>query len=150
MRAVKSRDTKPEVMLRKALHRSGLRYRICQKDLPGKPDLYFPKYKAAVFVHGCFWHIHNCSAFRLPATRAEFWRYKLQRNTARDKAVIDELRSRHIRVLIVWECALTGKQRLPESMPVILVRTWLASTGEYAEIDQDGLKILAAQPSSAM
>ena len=141
MRAIKSRDTQPEIILRKAIHKKGLRYRICPADVPGKPDLYFPKYNAAIFVHGCFWHVHSCEYFRLPATRSEFWREKLNGNVLRDKKVLEELQQRGIRVLVVWECALTGKHRLPDGMPAILVRTWLESKAKKGEINSSGLNI---------
>ncbi|EML0896172.1 DNA mismatch endonuclease Vsr [Vibrio parahaemolyticus] len=139
MRAIKSRDTQPEIILRKAIHKKGLRYRICPADVPGKPDLYFPKYNAAIFVHGCFWHVHSCEYFRLPATRTEFWREKLNGNVGRDKKVLEALQKKGIRVLIVWECALKGKKRLPENMPALLAVTWLKSGVAAGVIDQRGL-----------
>ncbi len=140
MRAIKSRDTKPEVKLRKALHRNGLRYRICPKALIGRPDLYFPKYKAAVFVHGCFWHAHNCDFFQLPKSRISFWQNKLNLNVRRDIRVIKALQSQKIRVLVIWECAIMGKNKLAEAMIVRLVQEWLQAELFFGVIDSLGLK----------
>ena len=107
MRAVKSRDTKPEIILRKKLFALGLRYRLNVKDLPGKPDLVFPKYKTVVFVHGCFWHGHNCKrGKRQPKQNAEYWKDKIARNKARDKKHASELKKLGWRVITVWECEI--------------------------------------------
>lgn len=111
MSRIRSKDTKPEMLLRRGLHGLGFRYRLHQKDLPGKPDLVFPRYRAVVFVHGCFWHGHNCPMFKLPATRTEFWRDKITANQERDRAVIETLHAADWRVLVVWECAFRGIQR---------------------------------------
>ena len=107
MRAVKGRDTKPEVALRKKLFALGLRYRLNVKALPGKPDLVFPKHRTVVFVHGCFWHGHHCKrGARAPKQNAEYWREKIARNKARDKKNATELKKLGWRVVTVWECEL--------------------------------------------
>ena len=111
MAGIRATNTHPEVTLRSALHSKGLRYRLNDKHLPGKPDLVFPKYKAALFVHGCFWHKHDCHLFKWPSTRQEFWRTKLNRNSERDALVVKTLTDAGWRVGIVWECALKGRQR---------------------------------------
>ncbi|MEH6759114.1 MAG: very short patch repair endonuclease [Parasphingorhabdus sp.] len=111
MAAIKGRNTKPELLVRKALHAAGLRYRLHGKDLPGKPDLIFPRYKAVVFVHGCFWHQHDCHLFRWPATRQDFWRAKLSRNVANDQRAEIALLKTGWHVSTVWECALKGRTR---------------------------------------
>ncbi|WP_375205438.1 very short patch repair endonuclease [Hyphococcus sp.] len=117
MRAVKGRDTKPEVALRKKLHALGFRYRLNVKDLPGKPDLVFPKYKTAVFVHGCFWHGHQCKrGNRQPKQNADYWKEKIARNKARDKKNAKELEKLGWRVITVWECEL--KDLDPASLPI--------------------------------
>ena len=113
MSRIRGQDTKPEMMLRRGLHRRGLRYRLHRKDLPGKPDLVFQARKAVIFVHGCFWHKHDCPKFKWPATRERFWRTKIQQNHERDLEVLEELRKVGWRVQIVWECALRGSGRLP-------------------------------------
>lgn len=111
MSRIRGRDTQPEMILRRGLHRRGLRYRLHRKDLPGKPDLVFPASKVVILVHGCFWHMHDCQRFKWPATRKEFWRAKIQTNHERDRNTLEELRAAGWRVQIVWECALRGSGR---------------------------------------
>lgn len=110
MRGIRSSNTQPELQVRKALHARGFRYRINAKELPGRPDIVLPKWKAVIFVHGCFWHAHQgCRYFRLPATRTEFWEQKLAANAARDARQIEQLLAMGWRVQVVWECALKNK-----------------------------------------
>ena len=105
MASVKSRDTAPEMRVRRLVHRLGFRFRLHRHDLPGTPDLVFPRLGRVIFVHGCFWHLHSCRKGRTaPQTRAAFWRAKREGNAARDKAVIASLRRSGWRVLVVWEC----------------------------------------------
>ena len=106
MRAIRSKDTKPELIVRKMLHRSGFRYRLQAKGLPGKPDLAIKKYKLAIFVQGCFWHWHGCEFFRVPKTRTEWWTEKLSRNRERDQRDLAALLAQGWRVLWIWECYL--------------------------------------------
>ena len=106
MAGIRARDTKPEVFLRTSLHRMGFRYRLGGAGLPGKPDLVFPSRRTAIFVHGCFWHLHDCKYFKWPAQNAEFWRRKIEGNAARDKSVLQSLRRLGWQPLIVWECQL--------------------------------------------
>lgn len=107
MRAVKGKDTKPEVRLRKALFALGYRYRLNVKDLPGKPDIVFPKHRTVIFVHGCFWHGHNCKrGARTPKSNTEYWREKIARNKRRDKDNAAALKKLGWRVITVWECEL--------------------------------------------
>ena len=111
MSRVRGRDTKPEMVIRRGLHARGLRFRLHYRDLPGRPDLVFPKFRAVVFVHGCFWHAHDCPMFRWPQTRQEFWQEKIGKNQERDRIALSRLRSQGWRVLTVWECALKGPKR---------------------------------------
>ena len=105
MSKVRSVSTKPERIVRKTLHASGFRFRINQKDLPGKPDIVLPKHKTVILVHGCFWHQHkNCPKSKLPSTNKEFWKVKLTGNLERDKRNIKELKKAGWRVLVIWEC----------------------------------------------
>jgi DNA mismatch endonuclease (patch repair protein) len=105
MARIKSGNTLPELNLRKAVHRLGLRFRLHGSNLPGKPDLVFPQYKIAVFVHGCFWHRHaGCKIASTPKSNTDFWISKFNRNTERDARVVDELVTRGWRVFIAWEC----------------------------------------------
>lgn len=107
MASIRSVDTRPERALRRLVHGMGYRYRLHRRDLPGKPDLVFRSRRAVVFVHGCFWHGHEgCSLARLPKSRVDFWKKKLDGNRERDSRVIAELKAMGWRVLVVWECEL--------------------------------------------
>lgn len=134
MAAVSGKNTKPELLIRKALHRLGFRYRLHDKKLPGKPDLVLPKYRAVIFVNGCFWHQHDCHLFKWPSTRKEFWRTKIEGNKARDIEAVKQLSSMGWRVLTIWECALKGKSRLPEKELLSVVRHWLIEGNSKQEI----------------
>lgn len=115
MSGIRGRNTRPELALRRALHRMGVRYRLHVRSLPGNPDMVFPKSNAALFVHGCFWHQHpGCRYSTTPATRREFWQQKFKQNDDRDRKVKRELRERGWRVATVWECALKleGEERV--------------------------------------
>lgn len=113
MRAIKSRDTQPEKIVRTVVHRMGYRFRLYRADLPGKPDLIFPGRHAAVFVHGCFWHGHMCKeGIRKPKTNVDYWTAKLARNTARDMEHLMRLKAQGWRSLIVWECETKRLERL--------------------------------------
>ncbi len=117
MRAVKGRDTKPEMLLRKKLHALGYRYRLNVKELPGKPDLVFPKFKTVIFVHGCFWHGHDCKrGSRQPKQNADYWLQKIARNKARDQKNKASLEKLGWRVITVWECEL--KELDPATLPI--------------------------------
>ncbi len=106
MKRVRRSDTKPEITLRKALHRLGFRYVIGDQRLPGTPDLVFPKYKAVVFVHGCFWHGHDCRQGRAPSSNVHYWAPKISANRARDARKEQALRDFGWRVVTVWECEI--------------------------------------------
>lgn len=109
MSRIRGSNTKLEVLVRKGLHARGLRYRLGGAKLPGRPDIVLPKYRTVVFVHGCFWHGHDCPLYRLPKTRPEFWADKIGKNRTRDQRVTSELQAMGWRVLTVWECSLRGK-----------------------------------------
>lgn len=113
MSRIRGRDTKPELLLRRGLHAAGLRFRLHRRGLPGRPDLVFPRYRAVILVHGCFWHGHQCPMFRMPATRPEFWAAKIGGNRARDQRNLEDLTAARWRVLTVWECSLKGPARRP-------------------------------------
>ena len=106
MSSVKTKNTKPEILVRSILHKSGLRFRLHRKDLPGSPDIVLPKYKTAIFVHGCFWHGHDCPKGRRPASNQEFWNEKLDKNIERDKANYISLQSLGWSVKVIWECSM--------------------------------------------
>ncbi|MCF6217065.1 MAG: very short patch repair endonuclease [Emcibacter sp.] len=111
MTGIKGKDTRPEMIIRRALFREGFRYRLHDKKLPGKPDLVLRKYNAVIFINGCFWHGHSCHLFKWPKSRPEFWRNKISGNKARDARNIDNLTKSGWRILTIWECALKGKHR---------------------------------------
>lgn len=112
MSRIRSKDTVPELALRKILHRFGLRYRLGGAGLPGKPDLVFPRYRSVVFVHGCFWHRHKgCKIASVPKSNVGFWTAKFEKNVARDARVAQELAALGWRVFIVWECELSSANK---------------------------------------
>jgi DNA mismatch endonuclease (patch repair protein) len=125
MAAVSGKDTRPELLIRKGLHRRGFRYRLHDRKLPGKPDLILPRYRAVIFVNGCFWHRHDCHLFKWPSTRRDFWKSKIEGNRSRDIEAIKQLKSTGWRVLTVWECSLKGKTRLPEDDLLSRVSNWV-------------------------
>lgn len=135
MAAIRGADTRPEMTIRKALHARGFRYRLHAKELPGKPDLILPKYRAAVFVHGCFWHGHDCALFRWPRTREAFWRDKIGRNQTRDGDVRCQLEADGWRVATVWECALKGRGRIPLPDVIDSLSGWLSSDAKELSIE---------------
>lgn len=133
MAGIGSRNTKPERRLRSALHALGLRFRIHAKELPGKPDILLPRYRAALFVHGCFWHRHaDCRYATMPATRPEFWAEKFEGNVHRDQAAKADLRASGWRVGIIWECALRAEINVRNSAEMIA--EWLHGHEALIEI----------------
>ena len=120
MSAIKSKNTKPEIAVRKLLHSMGYRFRLHRKDLPGSPDIVLPKYKTVIFVHGCFWHRHeNCKYATTPKTRKEFWEKKFRENINRDNLNQANLSLKGWKIIIIWECQLKGdiKKLIRESLP---------------------------------
>ena len=106
MARVPSTGSKPELKVRRAVHAAGFRYRLNSADLPGKPDLVFPRYKLAAFVHGCFWHWHGCKRSRMPAANHEYWERKIARNVERDQQQLAALSALGWEVVVIWECEL--------------------------------------------
>ncbi len=137
MSGIRGKDTQPELLVRRALHATGFRYRLHERTLPGKPDMVFPKYSAVVFIHGCFWHGHDCHLFRIPSTRTEFWQAKISGNVARDVRAMTRLRETGWRVGTVWECALKGREKLPVDDVAATLAVWLR--GETPELEIRGL-----------
>lgn len=135
MAAIRGRNTRPELILRKALHARGYRYRLHASDLPGKPDLVLPRWRAVIFVNGCFWHGHDCPAFIWPKTREEFWRQKIGRNMARDADNSHVLKLSGWRIAVVWECALKGKGRLPLPEVIDSLAAWLSSDRSFLSVE---------------
>lgn len=133
MAGIGAKDTKPELFVRRALHAAGYRYSLHSKKLPGRPDLVLTRHKAAIFVHGCFWHGHGCRHFKLPATRTEFWAAKIEGNRARDDRAIKALLEAGWRVAVVWEC-IQRNGEWSASEVVEAISSWLESTDRTLEL----------------
>ena len=134
MSAIRSKNTKPELQLRKALHAKGYRFRLHNRHLPGTPDLMFRRFNAVLFVNGCFWHGHDCSLFRLPSTNQDFWKNKILSNRERDAKVYGLLSNHGWRILTVWECSLRGKGKMEFEKLVNTIEDWLNNSIEINEI----------------
>lgn len=153
MRAIRSKDTAPELLIRRALHSSGLRYSLHRKNLPGTPDLVFRQYRSVVFIHGCFWHGHKgCRYFRLPQSRSDFWREKISRNIANDAAAVAALVRTGWRVAVVWECAL--KQKKPDEIRELVgrIHNWITSadntrSAEFSSACNTDINGLKSEPA---
>ena len=117
MSAIKSKNTKPEIKVRKVRHSMGYRFRLHRKDLPGSPDIVLPKYKTVIFVHGCFWHRHeNCKYASTPKTRKEFWENKFNANKIRDQKKLKEIKNLGWKFIIIWECEARDIQSIEEKI----------------------------------
>lgn len=135
MSRIRGKNTKPEVLVRSELHRLGFRFRIHDKKLPGSPDIVLKKYQAVIFVHGCFWHRHQCRHFKWPSTNSEFWRKKINKNWENDMRAIEQLSILNWRVCIVWECALSGgDSRI--SQVIDQIANWLDSREKLLDISE--------------
>ncbi len=121
MSSIRDKDTKPELFIRSGLHAIGYRYKLHDKNLPGKPDLVLPKYNAIILVNGCFWHGHDCHLFRLPKTRSDFWAAKIRANIERDRKNLAAYCKLGWRVLTIWECAIRGVPQ--EELDELIKRT---------------------------
>ncbi len=135
MAGIRAKNTRPEILIRRSLHSHGLRYKLHDKSLPGRPDLVFPKYRAVIFVHGCFWHGHDCDRFRLPKTRVEFWGQKILKNRARDLAVKNALEHDGWRIAVIWECSLKKTARHLDEKQITQIKEWLVSDRPSFEIN---------------
>ena len=117
MSKIRDKNTKPEMIVRSIVHRMGFRFSLHNKKLPGKPDIVLSRHKKIIFVHGCFWHIHNCKYGKVkPATNADFWTNKRQGNAARDKENIRKLKQLGWRVLVIWECQIRKSEKAVNSI----------------------------------
>ena len=117
MSAIKSKNTKPEIAVRKLLHSMGYRFRLHRKDLPGSPDIVLPKYKTVIFVHGCFWHRHeNCKYASIPKTRKEFWESKFKANVKRDKEIQEKIKNIGWKYVVIWECEARNIESIEEKI----------------------------------
>ena len=148
MAAIKGKNTGPEIYLRKELFARGYRYRITPTHIEGHPDLYFSRYHAALFVHGCFWHRHkDCRYSYTPKSRTEFWKKKFDANVHRDEIVKGRLQEENIRVLVVWECAIrkARKKAWSEESLFHAIESFLKSEDTYIEISENYIASLLEQ-----
>lgn len=137
MSGIRGKDTKPELLVRRMLHSNGFRFRLHRKDLPGHPDIVLRKFTAVIFVHGCFWHGHDCHHFRIPSTRTEWWGAKIDMNRERDTRNIRSLREAGWRVLVIWECAMRrGDTALRQEISREIM-VWVQSRNQYLELRGD-------------
>jgi len=144
MSRIRSKDTKPELLIRRGLHAAGFRFRLHRRDLPGSPDLVLRRHCAVIFVHGCFWHAHaKCKNFKMPRTRAEFWRHKLLANRERDTRNIHTLLEMGWRVLVIWECATRQKNTVELINGITL---WLQSAEKFGELGAQAKETEATLP----
>jgi DNA mismatch endonuclease, patch repair protein len=136
MAGIQSKNTKPETLIRKALHARGFRYSLHPKRLPGKPDIVMPKWRVVIFVHGCFWHRHGCSLSKMPTTNIAFWESKLAANQRRDSLVKQQLAGAGWRVATVWECATRGKTAVSD-LPALLdmLAVWIRDLAKFPTLE---------------
>lgn len=134
MAGIRGANTSPEKQVRSLLHLNGFRFRIHRKDLPGKPDIVLPKYRAVILIHGCFWHRHKCHMFKWPSSNTVFWRAKINSNAKRDARNLAALHDEGWRVLTIWECALRGPGMVKTSLVVNRTAAWLRSKSRKLEI----------------
>lgn len=134
MSGIRSKNTRPELFVRRSLHALGYRYRLHKRDIPGTPDLCLSRFNAVIFVNGCFWHGHDCHLFKVPKTRKNFWIEKISATRTRDGITREKLRNLGWRQLTVWECAIKGKTSL-EGMDIVgHIIDWLNSGSQEMEI----------------
>lgn len=138
MSRIRAKDTRPEFAVRRLLHRAGFRFRLHRRDLPGRPDIVLTRYRTVIFVHGCFWHGHGCSLFKMPATRTEFWSAKIESNRRRDEIAVAGLRETGWRSLWVWECALKGRGRLSQDILTDRIAGFITSEALFGAIGETG------------
>ncbi len=141
MAAIRSKNTKPELLIRRGLHARGFRFRLHDKTLPGTPDIVLRRYGALIDVRGCFFHGHDCDLFRLPRTRRDFWKNKISSNRRRDVKTARELQGLGWRIATVWECALRGPKKLNLETVIDTLTQWLSS-------DENTLEIRGVDPCS--
>lgn len=139
MRAIKSHGTAIEKKVSELLQQSGFMFREQALELPGKPDVVLEQYKVAIFIHGCFWHHHNCYLFKTPATRTDFWMKKIQSNVDNDKNNMTNLSFNGWRILIIWECSLKGRLKLSDTEIISRLEEWLCASNHHGIIDTSGI-----------
>lgn len=148
MQAIKGKDTKPEMLVRRYLHARGYRYGLHNRRLPGCPDIVLRRLKTVIFIHGCFWHGHDdCRYYRLPKSNIDFWQSKIDRNKARDAASIAALEAKGWNVIVIWECELKPKEQREATLHALAMR--LNSIDTIREDRTEDAPAIAAEPISA-
>ncbi|WP_071842478.1 very short patch repair endonuclease [Dickeya fangzhongdai] len=144
MRAIHSRNTKPEKIVSDILSSMNINYTTHSNELPGQPDFVCEDYDSVIFVNGCFWHRHLCYRFRWPETRIDYWRNKLDRNVERFNYIVNSINDNGYKTLTIWECALIGRKRI--NLPIVkdCIEEWLCAGEENCEIDHKGMKKLTS------
>ncbi|HUI84349.1 MAG TPA: DNA mismatch endonuclease Vsr [Candidatus Binatia bacterium] len=142
MSGIRAVNTKPELRIRRLLHARGFRYRLHDRSLPGTPDIVLPGLRAVIFVHGCFWHRHECDLFRMPGTRRRFWEAKVNRNRAVDMAAQEALRRAGWRVALVWECAMRGRDRFTDDEMAERLDRWLTGKRRFLELPKSAAGLM--------
>ena len=140
MSGIRAKNTRPELFLRKGLHAFGFRFRLHVKDIPGKPDIVLPKYRALIVIHGCFWHGHDCRYFKTPQTNRDFWISKIASNALRDKRNMELQLGLGWRVLVVWECAVRASMKENSVVNCVsLAAQWITGSSRRAQINESGI-----------
>ena len=134
MSNIRSKNTRPEIDIRKGLHAAGLRYRLHRRDLPGTPDITLPRHRAVVFVHGCFWHGHDCHLFKWPSSNSDRWKKKILGNQSRDESSVQRLLASGWRVCTIWECALRGREKHDRQAVIDIAATWIRGAERLYEL----------------
>lgn len=140
MAGIKSKNTKPEILIRKILYKNGLRFSLHKHELPGNPDIFLKKHKTLIFVNGCFWHKHDCHMFTVPKSRKTFWMKKLERNFDNDIKNIKQALKEGWRIIIIWECAIKGKNKLSEDKIELKLMKFIMGNGKKITIRGKSLK----------
>ena len=138
MAGIKGKDTQPELVIRKALFAKGFRYRLHSTKIPGTPDIIFSRFRALIFINGCFWHGHDCHLFKWPSSNITFWESKIRRNQEKDKKNYEILKKNSWRILVVWECALKGRKKIDLVSLIEWVQDWLLHSNKSCEISGKG------------
>jgi len=136
MSGIRGKNTKPELFIRRGLFKRGFRFRVHVSQLPGKPDIVLPRYKAIILVNGCFWHVHGCSLFKWPSSRVDFWRNKLVETRKHDTESLRKLKATGWRILVIWECAIKGKGKWSTDKLLEATEKWIVGGNEYLEIGE--------------
>lgn len=148
MSRIRSKNTKPEMLVRRFLYANGFRYRVNVRTLPGSPDIVLKKFRTVIFIHGCFWHSHSCQQGRLPQTNVDFWTRKLTRNKERDSDVREKLRQLGWKTMIVWECQLKPavRQQTLQEVVYLLNKANLENLHKRYQLPEETIRIAAEEP----